>query len=102
MHDFNNAAKQTVDAELVRREQAKEAMARTVPVTVTTVPAVQRVLSVAVTGRSAVASYLDAVAPASIVGRLLKFDKNGRFSCTDDGSVYEDDVDYVARSSTRR
>ena len=76
-YDFNNAAPQTTNGgstALVR--------ANTAPV-----PAVSR---------GAVASYLDEVAPAAIVGRLLKFDKNGNFSATDDGETIGDDIDFVA------
>jgi hypothetical protein len=35
--------------------------------------------------RTAVQQYLDDIAPASIVGRLIKFSKDGNFITNDDG-----------------
>jgi hypothetical protein len=83
-----------VDAEIARRERAKEAMINSATAMV---PAVQKTSLPAVpTGRSAVSAYLDEVAPASIVGRLIKFDKNSNFVTSDDNAVIADDVDFVA------
>jgi hypothetical protein len=46
--------------------------------------------------RTDVQRYLDEIAPASIVGRMIKFGKNGEFTVTDDDTVIGDDVDFVA------
>lgn len=40
--------------------------------------------------------YIDEVAPSSIVGRLVKFDKNGRFVVSDTGEPIDDTVDFFA------
>jgi hypothetical protein len=40
--------------------------------------------------------YLDQVAPASIVGRMVKFSKDGKFVTHDDGEAIGEDVDFVA------
>jgi hypothetical protein len=47
-------------------------------------------------GRTASQTWADDVAPASIVGRLIKFTKDGVFATTDDGVPVGDDVDFVA------
>jgi hypothetical protein len=46
--------------------------------------------------RTDVQRYLDEIAPASIVGRLVKFTKDGQFATSDDGTVIGDDVDFIA------
>jgi hypothetical protein len=46
--------------------------------------------------RTPVQQYLDEVAPASIVGRMIKFGKDGRFITNDDGEAIGDDVDFTA------
>jgi hypothetical protein len=46
--------------------------------------------------RTPVQKYLDDVAPASIVGRMVKFGKDGKFITADDGEVIADDVDFAA------
>lgn len=46
--------------------------------------------------RTAVQKYLDDIAPASIVGRLAKFGKDGQFETADDGEKIADDVDFIA------
>jgi hypothetical protein len=46
--------------------------------------------------RTAVQAYLDEVAPASIVGRLIKFNKDGRFATKDDDAPIGEDVDFIA------
>jgi hypothetical protein len=40
--------------------------------------------------------YLDEIAPASIVGRMVKFSKEGQFVVSDDNSIIDDDVDFIA------
>jgi hypothetical protein len=46
--------------------------------------------------RTDVQKYLDEIAPASIVGRMIKFNKDGEFATTDDDSVIGGDVDFTA------
>jgi hypothetical protein len=46
--------------------------------------------------RTDVQRYLDEIAPASIVGRLVKFNKDGQFITSDDDTVIGDDVDFTA------
>jgi len=46
--------------------------------------------------RNDVQRYLDEIAPASIVGRLIKFSKDGKFITNDDGESIGDDVDFIA------
>jgi hypothetical protein len=40
--------------------------------------------------------YIDEIAPASIVGRMIKFSKEGEFITTDDDAAIGDDVDFTA------
>jgi hypothetical protein len=46
--------------------------------------------------RTSVQRYLDEVAPASIVGRMIKFGKDGTFETPDDGEKISDAADFVA------
>jgi hypothetical protein len=46
--------------------------------------------------RDPVQQYLDEVAPASIVGRMIKFSKDGRFVTHDDGEPIAEDAEFVA------
>jgi hypothetical protein len=46
--------------------------------------------------RTATAQYLDEIAPASIVGRLVKFSKEGQFVTSDDGEPISDVAEFVA------
>jgi hypothetical protein len=43
-----------------------------------------------------VADYLDAISPASIVGRMIKFSKDATFVTPDDGSEVSPDQDFIA------
>src|SRR5215469_396485 len=62
-----------------------------------TLPAKAEPTAVAIPdGRTASQAWADDVAPASIVGRLVKFTKDGVFAATDDGVAIADDVDFVA------
>src|SRR3982074_1380735 len=45
--------------------------------------------------RTATAQYLDEIAPASIVGRLIKFSKEGQFVTCDDGEPVSDVAEFV-------
>ncbi len=46
--------------------------------------------------RDSVAQYLDEVAPASIVGRMVKFSKDGQFVTHDDGEPIDDNAEFAA------
>jgi hypothetical protein len=46
--------------------------------------------------RTPLDQYLDVVAPASIVGRMIKFSKEGKFVTHDDGETIDENVDFVA------
>jgi hypothetical protein len=46
--------------------------------------------------RTPVQKYLDEIAPSGIVGRLIKFSKEGNFVTADDGEVVSGDADFVA------
>jgi hypothetical protein len=46
--------------------------------------------------RSPQERYLDEVAPSFIVGRLIKFSKEGQFITADDGQAISEDVDFYA------
>ena len=46
--------------------------------------------------RTAVQAYLDEVAPASIVGRMIKFSKDGKFITSDDAAEVSDETDFAA------
>lgn len=46
--------------------------------------------------RGTIEQYLDLVAPSSIVGRMIKFDKNGQFVTSDDGQPIPEDDEFIA------
>jgi hypothetical protein len=46
--------------------------------------------------RDSVSTYLDEIAPGSIVGRMVKFSKDGRFVFHDDDSDVPEDAEFVA------
>jgi hypothetical protein len=46
--------------------------------------------------RTVVQKYLDEISPASIVGRMVKFTKNGEFVTSDDDTVIGEDADFTA------
>jgi hypothetical protein len=46
--------------------------------------------------RTPVQQYLDGVAPAAIVGRMIKFGKDGKFITADDTAVVSDEADFTA------
>jgi hypothetical protein len=46
--------------------------------------------------RNAVQKYLDEISPASIVGRMIKFNKEGKFVTSDDDTVIGEDSDFTA------
>ena len=46
--------------------------------------------------RDPIQEYLDAVAPSGIVGRRIKFDKDGRYVTHDDGKPVPENTEFVA------
>lgn len=46
--------------------------------------------------QAAVQQYLSEIAPASIVGRMVKFSKEGVFTTTDDGKAMDDALPFIA------
>jgi hypothetical protein len=46
--------------------------------------------------RTPVQRYLDEIAPATLIGRRIKFSKNGEFVTADDDAVIDDSADFVA------
>jgi hypothetical protein len=67
----------------------KQAMAPAVPKPVTTAVALPDT-------RNATEKYLDEVAPASIVGRMIKFGKEGSFITSDDGEEVPEVAEFTA------
>ena len=46
--------------------------------------------------RTSVQAYLDDISPASIVGRMIKFNKEGKYVTTDDNEAIGDEIDFIA------
>jgi hypothetical protein len=62
----------------------------------TVVPVATKATAVALPNdRTPVEAYLDEVAPAAIVGRMIKFSKEGKFVTPDDDEPITDDVDFI-------
>jgi hypothetical protein len=72
-----------------QHEAAEAAKKEMVPVTPPQVPAPPDT-------RTEVQKYLDEIAPASIVGRLIKFSKEGIFVTADDGEAIDADAEFIA------
>jgi hypothetical protein len=81
-----------------RKKQAeKETAERTAAAKASAVPAKANGNTVAMPdNQSPLDQYLDLVAPASIVGRMIKFSKEGKFVTHDDGETVDENVDFVA------
>src|SRR5262245_4681111 len=77
-------AEQTKQAEREREQRALATLASAVPAT----PADD--------ARSPHERYLDEIAPSGVVGRLIKFSKEGQFVFADDDSAVSPDEDLVA------
>jgi hypothetical protein len=45
--------------------------------------------------RTSTQAYLDEIAPGTIVGRMVKFTKDGKFATSDDGETIADTLDFV-------
>lgn len=84
-------AQQRADAERDRAQKADRERRALVATAKPTLPA-----EMPPDTRTAVQQYLDEVAPASIVGRMIKFGKEGTFTTPDDGETIADTADFVA------
>jgi hypothetical protein len=84
--------------EQIRAEQARQAERDTAPRKASLpVPTNGNATAVAVPdNRTNVQAYLDDIAPANIVGRMVKFSKDGTFVISDDETTIADDVDFIA------
>jgi hypothetical protein len=88
---------QAEDTERNRPKPAAAAPAGTpTPPAPTAVALASSTALVAPDTRSDHARYLDAIAPTGIVGRLIKWSKEGEFATNDDGAVIGDDRDFAA------
>lgn len=73
------------------KDTAARKVAAPVPATVATNTAVAMP-----DNRTPVQRYVDEIAPANIVGRLVKFGKEGTFITADDGEPVPDTTDFLA------
>jgi hypothetical protein len=90
----------TTDQVLRQQQQdAERDRAQLAPTQAENRAAVARSTSTALTApaaRLALDRYLDDIAPASVTGRMLKFNKAGQYVTADDGTVIGDDIDFIA------
>ena len=78
-----------------QRRRAKED-ARETATAVAVKPAASTPAVATVDNRTPQQRYLDEVAPSSIVGRLVKFNKNGEFVTAEDGKPIDEDTEFFA------
>jgi hypothetical protein len=89
--DINRQQKEDAERDLARRTAAKASAANTAVATKPpTTPAAATPDS-----RTTAQKYLDEIAPAAIVGRMIKFNKEGRFVTHDDGAPVAEDAEFV-------
>jgi hypothetical protein len=88
-------AEQRAGAERECQRKA-DLQARHLPPGTAIVPAQPAALPAVPDTRSSVQQYIDEIAPASMVGRRIKFTKDGTFITPDDEATIDDDVDFVA------
>jgi hypothetical protein len=84
-------AQQNADA--AKRRAAKDAMEEVTSTAV--VPAACNAVALP-DSRTAAQRYIDENAPSSIVGRLVKFSKDGVFTTADNGEAINEDADFIA------
>ena len=93
-----DAARAKQQSEAARQHQAgrpsRQAVAPAASVPATTKASVPA--AAAIDTRTPQERYLDEVAPTSIVGRLIKFGKDGCFITSDDGAAISEDTDFFA------
>ena len=82
------------NARIAAAEEAKKPVADATPASV---PAVRAAAAVTVSdNRPYRDRYLDEVAPASVVGRMIKFSKDGKFITSDDDQEVPETAEYIA------
>jgi hypothetical protein len=81
----------------VLAQQKADAEAKTKAAATGTAVAVrEKSTAIATTNQTSVTKYLDEIAPATIVGRMIKFSKEGRFVTADDDQPIAEDAEFVA------
>jgi hypothetical protein len=99
MAHTRTSAQQQAELRADAERRLKQKATRSAPsVSPATVPAVAaKSTAVAVPdNRSYRDRYLDEIAPSSIVGRLVKFSKDGKFVTSDDGEPVSEDAEFAA------
>jgi hypothetical protein len=86
---INREQKQQAERELQQRKAATQLMTAAAKANASLATA-------AADNRTPVQRYLDEIAPSGIVGRLIKFSKEGNFVTADDGETVSGDADFVA------
>ncbi len=93
----NPMASRIPSTEQIRKQQKAEAEKETAAIKANLPKATNGGTALAVPdGRTTIQKYVDEIAPASIVGRMVKFSKEGKFVVSDDDSVISDEVDLIA------
>jgi hypothetical protein len=82
--------------EQIRARQKADAEADTARIKAALPAVAANTVIAAPDGRSEVQKYVDDVAPASIAGRVIRFNKEGHFITPDDDATIGDDIDFVA------
>jgi hypothetical protein len=90
------AKKQPPTAKQIHEEQTRVLEADKARATTNTPAVVKQQLPAAPDNRSAREQYLDEIAPATLVGRLIKFSKEGKFVTPDDDAEIGDEIDFIA------
>jgi hypothetical protein len=80
----------------VLAQQKADAEAKTAKEATGTAVAVRTTSAAVATNQTSVAKYLDEIAPATIVGRMIKFSKEGRFVTADDDQPIAEDSEFIA------
>jgi hypothetical protein len=84
-------------AQILTQQQRDADKARQPQTSSTAIAVPARSTAVAVpSNRTPVQAYLDEVAPSAFSGRLVKFDKNGKFATTDTGDVINENANFLA------
>ena len=95
MTNANSNRRKPTTRELIAAKQVKPT--KPSAPTASASPARPQTTAVAVPdNRSYRARYLDEVAPSGIAGRLIKFDKSGKFVTNDDGSEIDEGAEFAA------
>jgi len=93
----NPMASRIPSSEQIRKQQKAEDEKETAAIKASLPTATNGGTAVGVLdSRTTIQKYVDEIAPASIVGRMVKFSKEGKFVVSDDESVISDEVDFIA------